>query len=182
MSLRSASFALLLMVCDSAPAAAQARGATPPNPAPPAADSTPKVETAGEKEEKISKTTHTLRLDGHDIKYTATTGTLPIRLDNGQVAAHVLRRMTKDGDDAKRGRSSFLYSRARRRDDLAAHGIVRAGARGDGRRGLSAGAPYPGGQREFAADIADMVFVDAVDTDTAARSQRRQQAVPRRPR
>jgi len=44
-------------------------------------------QTAGPAEEKTSQTSHTIRLDGRDIKYTATTGTLPIRSDEGKVAA-----------------------------------------------------------------------------------------------
>src|ERR1051325_8846512 len=47
----------------------------------------PTEEHAGPAEEKISTTPHTIRLDGREIKYTATAGTLPIRLDNGQLAA-----------------------------------------------------------------------------------------------
>ena len=80
---------LVLLVLSCSPALAQGRGGQPPQTPPAAADSTPRVETAGEKEEKISQTSHAMRLDGRDIKYTATTGTLPIRLDNGQVAARM---------------------------------------------------------------------------------------------
>jgi carboxypeptidase C (cathepsin A) len=69
MTLRSASFALLLVAYAGAPARAQGRGAAPPTPAPAAADSTPKVETAGEKEEKISQTTHAMRLDGAEYNF-----------------------------------------------------------------------------------------------------------------
>ena len=186
MSLRSASFALLLMACASAPAGAQARGATPPNPAPPAADSTPKVETAGEKEEKISKTTHTLRLDGRDIKYTATTGTLPIRLDNGQVAARMFFvAYTKDGEDVKTRPVSFLYNGGPGAATIWLHmGSFAPRARRDGRRRLSAGAAVsPGGQRELAARC----HRHGVRRRRRHRLQprggrRRQQAVPRRPR
>src|SRR5437763_190911 len=52
-----------------------------------------------------------MRLDGRDIKYTATAGTLPIRLDNGQVAARMFFvAYTKDGEDAKTRPVSFLYN------------------------------------------------------------------------
>src|SRR2546425_423950 len=78
---------LLLFVLSVSPVFGQGRGGAPQ--ATPPSDSTPRVETAGEKEEKISQTSHTIRLDGRDIKYTATAGTLPIRLDNGQVAARM---------------------------------------------------------------------------------------------
>ena len=88
---------------------AQGRGGQPAQTA--GSDSTPRVETAGEKEEKISQTSHTMRLDGREIKYTATTGTLPIRLDNGQLAARMFFvAYTKDGEDAKTRPVSFLYN------------------------------------------------------------------------
>ena len=167
MPLRSASFALLLMACASAPAGAQARGATPPNPAPPAADSTPKVETAGEKEEKISKTTHTLRLDGRDIKYTATTGTLPIRLDNGQVAARMFFvAYTRDGDDAKTRPVSFLYNGGPGAATMGLHRGSFAPVRGErAPEGFQPAPPYHLVDNENSLlDVTDMVFVDAVDT------------------
>ena len=62
----------------------------------------PKVETAGPAEEKTSQTSHTLRLDGREIKYTATAGTLPIRLDDGKVAARMFFvDYTNDGENAR---------------------------------------------------------------------------------
>src|SRR5260221_13526122 len=101
----------IVMLLAAPPAFAQGRRTPPPQTAPAASESTPRVETAGEKEEKISQTSHTLRLDGRDIKYTATAGTLPIRLDNGQVAARMFFvAYTKDGEDAKTRPVSFLYN------------------------------------------------------------------------
>src|SRR5437868_13677749 len=83
-----------------------AQAPVPASPAP-----KPRVETAGDKEEKISQTSHMLRLDGRDIKYTATAGTLPIRLDDGQVSARMFFvAYTKDGEDAKTRPVSFLYN------------------------------------------------------------------------
>ena len=68
-------------------------------------------EVAGPAEEKISQTSHAIRLDGRDIKYTATAGTLPIRLDDGRVAARMFFvAYTKDGDDVKTRPVSFLYN------------------------------------------------------------------------
>ena len=67
--------------------------------------------TAGPAEEKTSETSHVLRLDGRDIKYTATVGTLPIRLDDGTVAARMFFvAYTKDDEDAKTRPLSFLYN------------------------------------------------------------------------
>src|SRR5207245_9172345 len=84
-----------------------------PQQAPPAAgeSASPREECAGAAEEKISQTSHTIRLDGREIKYTATAGTLPIRLDNGQVVARMFFvAYTKDGEDAKTRPVSFLYN------------------------------------------------------------------------
>ena len=101
--------ALLFAALCAAPVFAQGRAGQPQ--AAPPSDSTPRVETAGEKEEKISQTSHTMRLDGREIKYTATTGTLPIRLDNGQLAARMFFvAYTKDGEDVKTRPVSFLFT------------------------------------------------------------------------
>src|SRR3954468_20571818 len=101
---------LALILLTAAPAFAQGRGGQPPTAAP-GAESTARIETAGEKEEKISQTSHTLRLDGREIKYTATAGTLPIRLDNGRVAARMFFvAYTRDGEDLKSRPLSFLYN------------------------------------------------------------------------
>ena len=80
----------LIVAAVAVPARAQGRGGQPPQ-APPAAGESagPREEFAGAAEEKISQTSHTIRVDGREIKYTATAGTLPIRLDNGQVVARV---------------------------------------------------------------------------------------------
>src|SRR5215831_19175064 len=86
---------------------AQGRGAPPPD----ANANRPRVETAGPAEEKTSETSHVIRLDGREIKYTATTGTLPIRLDDGKVAARMFFvAYTKDGENSKTRPVSFLYN------------------------------------------------------------------------
>src|SRR3954453_5421258 len=156
--------AVVMFMLMAAPALAQGRGNAPQTGA---ADSTPHVETAGAAEEKLSQTTHTMRLDGRDIKYTATVGTLPIRLDNGQVAARMFFvAYTRDGDDLKTRPVSFLYnggpggatiwlhmgSFAPKRVEMAAEGFQPA-------------PPYHLVDNENSLlDVTDMVFVDAVDT------------------
>ena len=46
-----------------------------------------------------------------DIKYTATTGTLPIRREDGKVAARMFFvAYTRDGEDVKTRPVSFLYN------------------------------------------------------------------------
>lgn len=65
----------------------------------------------GPNEEKVSVTSHTVRINGRDIKYTATVGTIPIRLDNGAVQARMFFvAYTKDGEDSRTRPISFLYN------------------------------------------------------------------------
>src|SRR4051795_12923186 len=96
----------VIAVLLSTPLAAQQRGQNPAQaPAP------SQHESAGPAEEKVSQTSHTVRLDGRDIKYTATAGTLPIRGDDGKVQARMFFvAYTKDGDDVKTRPLSFLYN------------------------------------------------------------------------
>ena len=114
-----------------------------------------------------SQTYHTVPIDGRDIKYTATAGTLPIRLDDGKVAARMFFvAYTKDGEDAKTRPVSFLYNGGPgSATNLAAHGIVRAAQGADGRRGVPAGAALQArGQQNSLIDATDLVFVDAIST------------------
>ena len=62
-----------------APAAAPAQ---PPNePAPGPGRQSSDREVAGPAEEKVSQTSHTVRLGGRELKYSATAGTLPSRIN-----------------------------------------------------------------------------------------------------
>jgi carboxypeptidase C (cathepsin A) len=102
---------LALLAGLSVSASAQGRGAPPPASNEPSSAGAAREEYAGPAEEKISQTSHSFRLDGREIRYTATTGTLPIRLDNGQVAARMFFvAYTKDGEDPKTRPVSFLYN------------------------------------------------------------------------
>jgi carboxypeptidase C (cathepsin A) len=127
----------------------------------------PKVETAGPAEEKVSQTSHTLRLDGRDIRYMATTGTLPIRLDDGRVAARMFFvAYTKDGENAKTRPVSFLYNGGPGAATIWLHmgsfGPRRAQM---GDEGLQPAPPYRLVDNEQSLlDITDLVFVDAIDT------------------
>src|SRR5213080_4641164 len=150
-----------------APAGAQGRGAAPPDPAPAADNSTPKVEIAGEKEEKISQTTHTMRLDGREIKYTATAGTLAIRLDNGRVAARMFFvAYTKDGDDVKTRPVSFLYNGGPGAATIWLHmGSFAPKHVQMADEGFQPAPPYTLEDNENSLiDVTDLVFVDAIDT------------------
>jgi carboxypeptidase C (cathepsin A) len=97
----------------SLPIAAQGRGGqTPQAPAGPAPGAAPaREEYFGPAEEKVSVTQHSVRVDGREVKYTATVGTIPIRLDNNTVQARMFFvAYTKDGEDAKGRPVSFLYN------------------------------------------------------------------------
>ena len=166
MSVRTIALSVICMAALSVGSAhAQAPGSQRPGSAPGALPSQPQMppvepggaprhEVAPEKAAPASQTSHTIRLDGREIKYTATAGTLPIRLDDGKVAAQMFFvAYTKDGEDRKTRPVSFLYNGGPGLGlGLAAHGVVRAAPRPDGRRRLPAGAALPArGQRELAA-------------------------------
>jgi len=173
--------ALLLPVvisCFSYQTFAQQRGANPSQPSQPQQPggraeqggqpaAPAREETAGPNEEKISTTSHAIRLDGRDIKYTATTGTLPIRGDDGKVTARMFFvAYTRDGEDVKTRPIAFLYnggpgaatvwlhmgSFAPRHVQMAAEGFQPA-------------PPYHFVDNENSLiDVTDMVFVDAIST------------------
>ncbi|MFN8580798.1 MAG: hypothetical protein U0163_07480 [Gemmatimonadaceae bacterium] len=91
---------------------AQARP-TPPQQAEQSAarPETPREEYFGPAEEKVSTTSHVVRIDGREVHYTATVGTIPIRLENSQIQARMFFvAYSKDGEDAKTRPVSFLYN------------------------------------------------------------------------
>jgi carboxypeptidase C (cathepsin A) len=91
---------------------AQGRGAAPQQTPPPASPApNAREEYFGPNEEKVSSTPHIAHIDGKEIKYTATVGTIPIRLDNNQIQARMFFvAYTKDGEDPKTRPISFLYN------------------------------------------------------------------------
>lgn len=127
----------------------------------------PRYEVATQNEARVSQTSHTLRLDGREIKYTATTGTVLIRLDNGQPAARMFFvAYTRDGEEPKTRPISFLFnggpgsasiwlhmgSFAPRKVQMAAEGFQPA-------------PPYQLVDNESSLiDVTDMVYVDAIST------------------
>jgi len=151
---------LLLAVLIAAPAAAQQRGQAPP-PAP------NQRESAGPAEEKSSQTSHTVRLDGRDIKYTATAGTLPIRGDDGKVQARMFFvAYTKDGEDPKTRPLSFLYNGGPGSATIWLHMGSFAPKRVQmADEGFQPAPPYRLVDNEQSLiDGTDMVFVDAIST------------------
>jgi carboxypeptidase C (cathepsin A) len=146
-----------------APGARQA----PPGSGEPAAAPAPGVEVAGPAEEKLSQTAHTIRLDGHEIKYTATAGTLPIRLDDGKIAARMFFvAYTKDGEDAKTRPISFLYNGGPGAATIWLHmGSFAPRQVQLGDDGFQPAPPYHLVDNESSLlDATDLVFVDAIDT------------------
>src|SRR5690349_12328235 len=91
---RAITFAALI-ASTAVPSFAQGRGNQPASQQPPQptaqseSSSSPREEHFGPAEEKVSTTSHVVRLDGREIRYTATVGTIPIRLDNGEISARM---------------------------------------------------------------------------------------------
>jgi carboxypeptidase C (cathepsin A) len=168
----------ILLVLMLAPAFAQERPGQRPGSAP-SAQQPPSPATRGEaqppgrhevataNEEKISQTSHSLRLDGRDIKYTATAGTLPIRLDDGKVAARMFFvAYTRDGEDVKTRPVAFLYNGGPGSATVWLHMGSFAPRRVQmADDGFQPPPPYQLVDNENSLiDVTDLVFVDAVDT------------------
>ena len=131
------------------------------------APSGPQHETAGPAEEKIAETQHVARVRGKEIKYTATTGTLPIRADDGKVAARMFFvAYTKDGEDARTRPVSFLYNGGPGSATIWLHmgsfGPKRVQMAEDG---FQPAPPYQLVDNDDSLiDTTDLVFVDAIST------------------
>jgi carboxypeptidase C (cathepsin A) len=70
-----------------------------------------RVEYFGAAEENVAKTSHTVRMNGSEIRYTATVGTIPIRLDNNDIAARMFFvAYTKDGENKGNRPIAFLFN------------------------------------------------------------------------
>jgi carboxypeptidase C (cathepsin A) len=124
-------------------------------------------QTAGPSEEKVSQTSHTVRLDGRDIKYTATAGTLPIRGADGKVAARMFFvAYTKDGEDVKTRPLSFLYNGGPGSSTVWLHMGSFAPKRVQmADEGFHPAPPYRLVDNENSLmDVTDLVFVDAIST------------------
>jgi carboxypeptidase C (cathepsin A) len=157
-------FAVLFLIgLLAAPTGAQQRG-QPLSQQPPAAA---RQEHAGENEAKISQTPHTMRLDGREIRYTATAGTLPIRSDGGDVAARMFFvAYTKDGENASARPVSFLYNGGPGSATIWLHMGSFAPLRVQmGEEGFQPAPPYRLVDNPYSLiDTTDLVFVDAIST------------------
>lgn len=127
----------------------------------------PREEYFGPAEEKVSTTSHTIRLDGKDIKYTATVGTIPIRLDNGVVQARMFFvAYTKDGEDPHTRPISFLYNGGPGAATVWLHmGSFAPKSVRMADDGMQPAPPFQLQDNENSLiDATDMVFVDAIST------------------
>ncbi|HYV97368.1 MAG TPA: hypothetical protein VE967_07955 [Gemmatimonadaceae bacterium] len=145
---------------------AQARGNQTQQAPVPAAGG-PREEYFGLAEEKVSTTSHTARVDGRDIKYTATVGTIPIRLDNGQIQARMFFvAYTKDGEDPRTRPISFLYNGGPGAATIWLHmGSFAPKHVRMAEDGFQPAPPFVLEDNENSLiDATDMVFVDAIST------------------
>jgi len=124
-------------------------------------------EVASALDDKASQTSHAMRLDGRELKYTATAGTIPIRLDDGKVAARMFFvAYTKDGEDAKTRPVSFLYNGGPGSASVWLHMGSFAPRRAQmADEGFQPSPPYQLVDNDNSLiDVSDLVFVDAIDT------------------
>src|SRR5512137_300749 len=156
---------ILLVAAVSAGGQQQRPGAPPEAPQRPQAAG--QYETASAIPDEPSETRHVLRLDGRDIAYTATAGTLPIRLDDGKIAARMFFvAYTKDGEDAKTRPVSFLYNGGPGSATVWLHmGSFAPRHVQMADEGFQPAPPYSlVDNPNTLLDVSDLVFVDAIDT------------------
>jgi carboxypeptidase C (cathepsin A) len=124
-------------------------------------------EVAGEAEAAIAETTHTVRLGGQDVRYTTHAGTLPIRLDNGDLGARMFFvSYTRAGEDAKTRPVAFLFNGGPGSASIWLHMGSFAPVRAEmGGEGFQPAPPYRLVPNEHSLlDVADVVFIDAMST------------------
>ncbi|HWQ54140.1 MAG TPA: hypothetical protein VN442_10685 [Bryobacteraceae bacterium] len=140
---------------------AQAPPAAPAPPTPPAAEKKPP-------EEKSSRTEHSVRIGGQEIRYTATAGTINLKKDDGAVTAGIfyIAYTKKDVADPARRPLTFCFNGGPGSSSVWLH----LGALGPKRVLMTPdGAPTPPPYRlvdnEFSIlDATDLVFIDPVST------------------
>jgi carboxypeptidase C (cathepsin A) len=169
MRIRSVLFAIILTVALMVPwtAAQQQRPGAPPDAQRAARQQTAKHEYAGPNEEKVSQTSHVMRLNGQEIKYTATAGTVPIRLDDGNVSARMFFvAYTMDGADLKTRPIAFLYNGGPGSATIWLHmGSFGPKIAKMAEEGFQPAPPYDFVDNPNSLlDVSDVVFVDAMDT------------------
>jgi carboxypeptidase C (cathepsin A) len=114
-----------------------------------------------------SQTSHVIRVDGREVRYTATAGTMPIRLDDGKVAAQMFFvAYTREGEDKKTRPLSFLYNGGPGSATVWLHmGSFSPKRAQMADEGFQPAPPYQLVDNENTLlDVTDLVFVDAIDT------------------
>jgi carboxypeptidase C (cathepsin A) len=169
MSRRPVLPALALTLAIAASVTAQPRPWTPPG-GPPESGASSRArqhEVAGPNEEKVATTSHVMRLDGREIKYTATAGTIPIRLDDGEIAARMFFvAYTKEGENARTRPISFLFNGGPGSASVWLHmGSYGPTIAKMADEGFQPPPPYELVDNPHSLlDVSDLVFVDAIDT------------------
>lgn len=121
----------------------------------------------GAAEEKVSQTSHVMRIGGREVKYTATVATIPIRLDNDVVQARMFFvAYTKDGEDPRTRPVSFLYNGGPGAATIWLHmGSFAPKHVRMAEEGFQPAPPFVLEDNPYSLiDATDMVFVDAVST------------------
>jgi carboxypeptidase C (cathepsin A) len=128
----------------------------------------------GAAEEKVSKTSHTVRIDGREIRYTATVGTIPIRLDNSEIMARMFFvAYTKDGEDPRTRPIAFLYNGGPGAATIWLHmGSFAPKHVRMADEGFQPAPPFQLQDNDNSLiDVADMIFVDAISTGYSRTAQ-----------
>ena len=124
-------------------------------------------EVATDAEDRVSTTSQVLRAGGKEIRYSASAGTLPIRTDDGRVAARMFFvAYTRDAEPARTRPVSFLFNGGPGSASIWLHmgsfGPVRVQMAGEG---FQPAPPYTLADNEYSLlDASDIVFVDAMST------------------
>ncbi len=166
MTTRLAAIALALVLVLAPASVAQQRPGGPPEVQPPAPRAG-NYETASVEGQKASSTSHAMRLGGRELRYTATAGTVPIRVDDNRVAARMFFvAYTKDGEEAKARPIAFLFNGGPGSASIWLHmGSFAPKRAAMAEDGFQPAPPYQLVDNEHTLlDVCDLVFVDAIDT------------------
>ena len=124
-------------------------------------------EVATDAEDRIATTSHVLRAGGKELRYSASTGTLPIRTDDGRVAARMFFvSYTRDGQAVGTRPVSFLFNGGPGSASIWLHmgsfGPIRVQM---AEEGFQPAPPYTLVDNEYSLlEASDIVFVDAMST------------------
>jgi len=124
-------------------------------------------EVARADDDRVSKTSHVMRLHGSELAYTATAGTVPIRLDDGTVAARMFFvAYTKDGEDPATRPIAFLFNGGPGSATIWLHmGSFGPKIAKMADEGFQPAPPFElVDNPNSLLDVSDLVFVDAIDT------------------